>query len=70
MKEGEDVSFWLDGSVKHGKILKIYTKIGFENHGEEFVVILLYNSNLRFYEGEVSILKKDIGAPDRDRTDE
>ncbi len=36
MKEGDSITFDIDGEVKYGKILKIYTKIGFEDHGKEF----------------------------------
>ena len=60
MKEGDNITFKLNEEVKYGKILKIYTKIGFDDHGKEFVVISLCDSNLRFYEGEVEMMNDKI----------
>ena len=60
MKEGDNVSFQLGAETKYGKIIKIYTKIGFENHGKEFVVISLYDSHLRFYEGDIEMMNQNL----------
>ena len=60
MKEGNEIKFRIDGEIKYGKILKIYTKIGFEDHGKEFVVISLTDSQLRFYEGEIEVIANKI----------
>ena len=60
MKEGDNITFKLNGEIKYGKILKIYTKIGFEDHGKEFVVISLTDSHLRFYEGEIEVIANKI----------
>ena len=60
VREGDNISFNLHGEIKYGKILKIYTKIGFEDHGKEFVVISLSDSRLRFYEGEIELMKRDL----------
>ena len=60
MKEGDNITFELNWEIKQGEILKIYTKIGFEDHGKEFVVISLRDSHLRFYEGEIEIMTDKI----------
>ena len=60
MKEGDSVTFTINGETKYGKVIKIYTKIGFEDHGKEFVVISLYDSHLRFYEGDIEIMNESI----------
>ena len=60
MKEGDNITFCINEEVKYGKILKIYTKIGFENHGKEFLVVSLYDSHLRFYEGDIEIMNENV----------
>ena len=60
MKEGDNITFRLNKEIKYGKILKIYTKIGFENHGKEFVVISLCDSHLKFYEGEIEMMHEKV----------
>jgi hypothetical protein len=60
MKKGANISFYLNNKKKYGKIIKIYTKVGFEDHGEEFVVVSLHGDTLKFYEGVVEINKKQI----------
>ena len=60
MKEGDNISFKIGEETKYGKIIKIYTKIGFEDHGKEFVVVSLYDSHLRFYEGDIEIMNQNI----------
>lgn len=44
MKEGDEICFWHDHKDRCGKIIKMFTQIGFEDHGKELVVILLDNS--------------------------
>ena len=44
MQVGERVCFRYDRKDKCGRILKMFTQIGFEDHGKEFVVILLDDS--------------------------
>ena len=56
MQEGENVRIEINGKEQFGKVVKIYTQIGFENHGKEFAVILLHDSYLKFYEGEIEIM--------------
>ena len=58
MKEGENVRIIVDGEEKFGKVIKIYTQIGYENHGKEMAVITLHESHLRFYETEISIMNE------------
>ena len=60
MKEGENVRIIVNGEEKFGKVIKIYTQIGYENHGKEMVVITLHDSHLRFYEAEVSIMNGEV----------
>lgn len=60
MQAGQDVSFSLGGSDFRGRILKIYTEVGFEDHGKEFVVIYVYGTDLRFYEGEFRIEREKL----------
>lgn len=51
MQVGERICFQHDHQDKCGRILKIFTQIGFENHGKEFVIIMpdkargLFNHN-------------------------
>jgi len=59
-KEGDNITFLLDGEEKRGTILKIYTKIGFDDHGKEFVVIALTGEKLTIFESEITILKKNL----------
>ena len=60
MKEGENVRIIVSGEEKFGKVIKVYTQIGYENHGKEIAVITLHDSHLRFYETEVSIMNGEI----------
>ena len=46
---------------KFGKVIKIYTQIGYENHGKDIAVILLYDSYLRFYEAEIEMMNPAQG---------
>jgi hypothetical protein len=59
MREGENVRFLLNGEEKFGKVIKIYTQIGYENHEKEMAVISLYDSHLRFYEAEIEIMNDE-----------
>jgi hypothetical protein len=59
-KEGDKIAFSLNGEEKQGTILKIYTKIGFDDHGKEFVVIALSDAELTIYESEITMLKKNL----------
>ena len=62
MKEGENVRIIIDEKEKFGKVIKIYTQIGYENHGKEIAVILLHDSYLRYYESEIEIMNDGRGA--------
>ena len=43
MKEGENVRIIVNGEERFGKVLKIYTQIGYENHRKDMAVITLYS---------------------------
>jgi hypothetical protein len=61
MQEGDYIYFNHNNTKKSGKIAKIFTQIGFEDHGEKMVVILVDNSNGLFNEESSLILKlKDL----------
>ena len=51
MNEGDHITFLFNNKKIPGRIIKIFTQIGFENHGKEFVVIMpdeskgLFNHN-------------------------
>jgi hypothetical protein len=62
MKEGENVRILVDGEEAFGKVIKVYTQIGYENHGKEIAVITLYDSYLKFYESEIEIMNNDEDA--------
>lgn len=62
MKQGESVEILVKGERKRGKVVKVYTQIGFENHGKEVAVILLEDSSLTFCEGEIQIMNFKDGA--------
>lgn len=59
-KVGDNLTFEVNGEVKHGKVVNIYTQVGYENHGKEIVVISLFDSHLRFYEGEIKITNENL----------
>ena len=56
MKEGENVRIVVNGEEKFGKVVKIYTQIGYQYHGQEVAVITLHDSHLKFYETEIEIV--------------
>lgn len=58
MKEGNDISFWSKNVIKKGRIIKIFTKIGYEDHGEEFLVILVYGEQGLFNKNSTLVIKK------------
>lgn len=58
MEEGQEIKIEVDGEEKFGKVVKVYTQIGYESHGKEMVVILLHDSHLRFYEGEITLMNQ------------
>lgn len=41
MKEGDEVNFLHEGLAKKGRIIKMFTQIGFNEHGQKFVVIAI-----------------------------
>lgn len=61
MTLGENVRIQINGEEKFGKVIKIYTQIGYENHGKDIAVILLYDSYLRFYEAEIEMMNPAQG---------
>ncbi len=56
MKEGENVRIIVNGEEKFGKVVKIYTQIGYQYHGQEVAVINLHDSHLKFYETEIEMV--------------
>ena len=56
MKEGENVRIIVNGEEKFGKVIKIYTQIGYQYHGKEVAVITLHDSHLKFYEAEIEMV--------------
>ena len=58
MKEGNDISLWSKNVIKKGRIIKIFTKIGYEDHGEEFLVILVYGERGLFNKNSTLVIKK------------
>ncbi len=61
MEEGDYIYFNHNNTKKSGKIAKIFTQIGFENHGEKMVVILVDNEKGLFNQEHSVILKlKDL----------
>lgn len=64
MKVGDNVSVKINGEEKFGQVIKLFTQIGYENHGKEIAVILLHDSYLRFYEAEIEIVNALNGTDD------
>ena len=60
MQEGERICFRHDHQDKCGRIIKIFTQVGFENHGKEFVVIMPEHSRGLFNKHEIKIEKKKL----------
>ncbi len=60
MTQGDNITFKIGEEIKHGKIIKIYKQVGYENHGKEVMVISLYDSHLKFYEGEIRVMNENI----------
>ena len=56
MEKGESVRILVNGEEKFGKVVKLYTQTGGDNHGKEIAVICLYDSYLKFYEREIEIM--------------
>jgi len=55
MKEGDSVCFRHNNEDKCGRIIKIFTQIGFEDHGKKFVVIMPENSRGLFNDAAIII---------------
>jgi hypothetical protein len=60
MKEGDKICFRHDHRDKCGTIIKIFTQIGFENHGKEFVVIMPEYSRGLFNKHDIKIEKNKL----------
>jgi len=60
MKEGDYIKFHYDNGIKSGKVIKIYTQIGFDDHGKTFVIILLDNNEGLFKKGTLKLEAKTI----------
>ena len=58
MKEGNDISFWSENVMKKGRIIKIFTKIGYEDHGEKFLAILVYGEQGLFNKKSTVVIKQ------------
>tara|TARA_B110000495_G_C22562313_1_gene339226 strand:- start:283 stop:477 length:195 start_codon:yes stop_codon:yes gene_type:complete len=52
MNEGDHITFLFNNERISGTIIKKYTKIGFKDHGKEFIIIMpdnsggLFNNNI------------------------
>lgn len=57
MKEGDHIIFWHKNNKKSGIIIKIYTQIGYEDHGEKFAVIRVDNESGLFNNDAVISIK-------------
>ena len=55
MKEGDYIKFHYENNIKSGKIIKIYTQIGFSDHGKTFAIILLENHRGLFKKGTLKL---------------
>ena len=60
MQEGERVCFEHENKNKCGKIIKIFTQIGFEDHGKKFVVIMPDNTMGLFESNNIIIEKRKL----------
>ena len=55
MQEGERVCFEHENKNKCGTIIKIFTQIGFEDHGKEFIIIMPDKSRWLFNHNSIKI---------------
>jgi len=60
MNEGDHIIFLFDNKRTSGTIIKIFTQIGFEDHGKKFVIIMPIDSKGLFNDDAIKIEKNKL----------
>lgn len=59
-REGERVAFEHEGKIATGKLIKFFKKIGFDDHGEIYAVIVLDECRSTCFDCDIAINSKKI----------
>jgi hypothetical protein len=60
MNEGDHIIFLFNDERASGTIIKIFTQIGFEDHGKKFVIIALSSSKGLFNKNTIKVEKNKL----------
>jgi hypothetical protein len=60
MNEGDHITFLFNNERASGTIIKIFTQIGFEDHGKKFVIIMPIDSKGLFNDDVIKIEKNKL----------